>query len=132
MGMFDDVLCERELPDGFEGRNFQTKDFGCDLDKYTITADGRLKRRYVSEHVPTDESEWRYSPDDPDPLHRIWHENSKWRPVYSECDMSFHGILNFYTCTGDRKDGTWEWFEYNAKFTDGQLVSIERDMRRRD
>lgn len=132
MGMFDDVRCERELPDGFDGRDFQTKDFACELDKYTITADGRLKRRYVSDWVPTDESEWRYSPDDPDPLHQIWHLNSKRRPVYSECDMNFHGIVNFYTGTGDRKDGTWEWFQYKAKFTDGTLVSVERDMRRTD
>lgn len=35
-------------------------------------------------------------------------------------DMQFHGFLNFYTYTRDRK-----WFEYNAKFTDGRLVEIQ-------
>lgn len=34
-------------------------------------------------------------------------------------DQNFHGILNFYTIGEDD-----EWLEYNAKFTDGQLVSI--------
>ena len=61
-------------------------------------------------------------------------------------DVHFHGILNFY---GDKYSGDTrmisfrpetfgedllhperaEWFEYNAKFTDGQLVSIERVVR---
>lgn len=33
--------------------------------------------------------------------------------------IPFHGLLNFYTYTRD----DW-WFEYEAKFTDGQLVDI--------
>jgi hypothetical protein len=35
-------------------------------------------------------------------------------------DQNFHGMLNFYALLGDR------WFEYNAKFTDGKLVSVKR------
>lgn len=34
-------------------------------------------------------------------------------------DTNFHGILNFY-------GGDGGWREFNAKFTDGQLVSIEQ------
>lgn len=34
-------------------------------------------------------------------------------------DTNYHGILNFY---GGDTEG--EWREYNAKFTDGQLVDI--------
>ena len=34
-------------------------------------------------------------------------------------DMNFHGMLNFYNYTEDGK-----WHEYDAKFTDGQLVGI--------
>ena len=37
-------------------------------------------------------------------------------------DVQYHGRLNFYGSAGE------EWFEYNAKFTDGFLVKIERDM----
>ena len=44
MGMFDDVFCERPLPDGWEHKAFQSKDFDCNLDHITIGADGRLRR----------------------------------------------------------------------------------------
>jgi hypothetical protein len=44
MGMFDNIQCEYPLPGEPKSpdRDFQTKDFDCYLDKYTITADGRL------------------------------------------------------------------------------------------
>lgn len=124
MGMFDDVFCERDLPDGYTGKAFQSKDFACEMDKYTITRDGRLTRRYVSDTEPVPESEWEYSKDDSNPLHRLWHEGSKRKNVYSECDMNFHGWFRFYDGSGSHKDGTWKWHEYKAKFTDGQLVEI--------
>jgi hypothetical protein len=45
-------------------------------------------------------------------------------------DLNFHGILNFYTYTGDLNDTTidsdYRWYGYNCKFTDGIVVSIER------
>lgn len=46
------------------------------------------------------------------------------RLLKEQYDLNFHGILNFY---GNEKknDGSYEWHEYNAKFTDGQLVNIE-------
>lgn len=124
MGMFDDVRCDVPLPDGHTGQSFQSKDFECEMSKYTITKDGRLTCRYVSERVPVPENEWQYSKDDPDPLHRLWHESSKWKNVYAERDTNFHGWVNFYNATGSRADDTWEWHEYKAKFTDGQLVEI--------
>lgn len=124
MGMFDNVICERELPDGYIAGNFQSKDFSRNMETYTITRDGRLVRRYVSDRVPVPESEWKYSADDPDPLHRIWHEDSKKKNVYSECDMHYHGWVCFYDGHGSREAGTWEWHEYKAKFADGQLVEI--------
>jgi len=97
MGMFDDVICEAPLPDGKPGKNFQTKDFECPyLEKYTITADGRLLR------------------DDP------WWERPKDQPA-KPADMNFHGVLNFYGYNTE----TEEWREFNAKFTDGKLVEIE-------
>lgn len=42
MGMFDDVRCNYPLPDGLVLSGFQTKDFHCELDLYTITKEGRL------------------------------------------------------------------------------------------
>ena len=45
MGMFDTLFCDMPLPDGFnaDGKDdFQTKDLGCFMDLYRITAEGRL------------------------------------------------------------------------------------------
>ncbi|MDI3563577.1 hypothetical protein [Bradyrhizobium sp. Arg816] len=94
MGMFDYVKCELPLPDGWKGE-LQTKDFEDPyLETYTIRADGRLIRRRP-----------KYDIDPPG-------------TAYGEIDTNFHGILNFYGL----EDG--EWHEYDAKFTDGQLVEI--------
>lgn len=98
MGMFDDVICEVPLPDGKPGKHFQTKDFECPyLEKYTITAEGRLIHNR--------------------PLYDIDPPGTQSGPI----DLNFHGILNFY----DYDQATGEWREFNAKFTDGKLVSIE-------
>jgi hypothetical protein len=46
MGMFDDVTCELPIPGEPKPKrlSFQTKDFDCYLDRYTIRADGTLWR----------------------------------------------------------------------------------------
>lgn len=46
MGMFDNLTCEYPLPAEPKPheKSFQTKDFDCQLDHYTITDDGRLLR----------------------------------------------------------------------------------------
>jgi len=126
MGMFDDVRCEAPLPDCFTGVNFQTKDFACEMDKYTITKGGRLVRRYVADYEPTPESEWEYV-GATDPLHQIWHMHSKRKALYAERDTDFHGWLNFYTSEGrGNTELPYKWYEYRAKFTDGNLVEIQR------
>lgn len=102
MGMFDDVICEAKLPDGFVSDNgYQTKDFECVLATFKITAEGRLVRR---------EYEWSESDDAPLGIRR---EQRGWK------DVNYHGFLNFYT------SGLDGWHEYDAKFTDGQLVEIK-------
>ena len=94
MGMFDYVVCERPLPDGFTDAFLQSKTFPDPyLHRYTITRDGRLLRRAFYTHEIT--------------------------------DTHFNGVLNFYG-GNHRADGTWDGHEYNATFTDGQLVSIEQ------
>lgn len=42
MGMYDNVHFEYRMPDGFEGRSYQTKDLDCELDDYHVTSTGRL------------------------------------------------------------------------------------------
>ena len=93
--MFDYVKCEVPLPDGWDAGDLQTKHFGCDLDLYTITRDGRLTRRYLSDFLAVPEMD-------------------------IECDIIFHGIFRFYGTDKEKKR-----HEYAAKFTDGQLVKIE-------
>lgn len=50
------------------------------------------------------------------------------RLIGPDGDMDFHGHLNFYGSSGWRQsqgdNSDYEWHEYDAKFTDGQLVEI--------
>lgn len=124
MGLFDTVLVEHPLPDEGAAKVtwWQTKDFDCPaLNNYRISAEGRLFRERVR-------FEDRSDPDATGlmalrgimtPIHEGWD------------DMNFHGILNFYGYdrTGLAPDAPYSperWYEYNAKFTDGQLVALER------
>jgi hypothetical protein len=117
MGMFDTVLPECELPGSPPTAAriswWQTKTFEWPgLDRYRITAEGRLMEEVY--HI-----EDRSDPTLPeDTLARLRgcmtrvHEG--WR------DMNFDGVLNFYALIDDG------WWEYNATFAEGHLVSIER------
>lgn len=107
MGMFDWVTCARLMPDGLDardpkiGRDFQTKDTDCNLDRYTITEDGRLLHEF-----------------------RAWGDEG-----VQMREVPFHGWLRFYTSTGDynRRDpdkSDYKWWEYMAKFTNGHLDEI--------
>ena len=111
MGMFDYIRSEVPLPDGFEGE-LQTKNFRCELATHVIRADGRLILEILdhTEEVPREERPY---PND-DGFRGLF---GSLRSVWRHEDANFHGIVNFYG-RGDR------WHEYNAKFTDGQLVEI--------
>lgn len=138
MGMFDILIVEVPLPDAgaAEVREWHTKDFADPfMENYKITADGRLLHERI--HLE-DRSDPQYSIGSnkrfvgcSTRIHEGWD------------DVHFHGILSFqgdensgetrlisFTADGVGKDlfhpEPAEWFEYKAKFTDGQLVSIER------
>jgi hypothetical protein len=125
MGMFDYVQCEVPLPDGLQPIELQTKDFECDMVVHVITKDGRLMMDCGhNEMVPLMERpywkpEWgdSASAENEHPWEAIC---GSMRHVPKYEDASFHGIINFYG-----RDGDNNWHEYNAKFTDGQLVKIE-------
>lgn len=102
MGLFDDVLCEYPLPEWPDGEepSFQTKDLECAMLRYRITADGRL-------------------------LEAEYERDSSGRGrVAGWTDIDYHGYVTFYTSVP--RDGGREWFEYRAKFTDGELVDLQR------
>jgi hypothetical protein len=114
--MFDYLHCQCALPglDDPTSLEFQTKDLDCCMAHYTITADGRL---VTAEYRTEDHS-------DPtgDAIERI--SGMLTRIKTGDRDIEFHGMLNFY---GSRRTGS-EWFEYFAKFTDGKLVSVRRQV----
>ncbi len=118
--MFDEVRVEVGLPDGYTGRHFQTKDLDCGLDHYRISAEGRLLVEDYELHVLPADPAKTFSP----PFRR---ESKGWR------DTHFHGILNFYASPpplghrlgeGGRRGHVDSWHEYDAEFTDGQLVGL--------
>lgn len=94
MGMFDDVICRYPLPDGKPAVPFQTKTF---------------EEPYLEKYTITENG--RLTKREP------WVGNLP-ADKYREIDTNYHGILNFYGGDAD------EWREFDAKFTDGQLVSI--------
>lgn len=118
MGLFDYVKCEVELPDGFKGE-LQTKDID---DPYMlthrITAEGRLMQSHLVriDVVPLEERDCK----DPNDIRSF---AGSQRHITEERDANFHGWFNFY---GSEMDGGkfGEFHEYDAKFTDGQLVEI--------
>ncbi len=105
MGMFDTVRCQLPLPDLKDPAHveFQTKSLYCHLDDYIITKAGRL----------------------------ILVGGIKGSGA--DLDVHYHGMLNFYG-TKDQKQGynPENWYEYDAKFTDGTLVNVERIKRMND
>ena len=97
MGMFDHVTCELPMPDGRElaRDSFQTKSLHCLLDRYTITAAGRLiyhQRRYSTSRMP--------------------------EPI-ADIDTHYHGDIEI-----DATDGDGTLARYALRFTHGTLEWI--------
>ena len=97
MGMFDYVKCDRPLPDG-GARN---------------PHDDHFQTKDLGCELAT----FRITEDG-----KLVCEADGMFTTESGPRDDFHGILNFYTCNSTGGD----WREYNAKFTDGQCVGIER------
>lgn len=100
--MFNHVVCDVPLPDGYAGEAFQTRDFGCDFSTYAIRPDGRLE------------------------VTRVWMgAASSWEPA------AFQGTLRFYGYDDSPSappvsDRAGRWHEYLARFDGGTLVEIAR------
>ena len=127
MGLFDELKCEYPLPDAVvQEETFQTKSLNRTMDRYTISQEGRLilhKVRY--EVVPEEEREYYGTPDwDEKPFVQIF-GMLRSIPV-GDVEIPYHGDIAFYTSTGSRGVGDFEWFEYRARFTEGRLQWIKR------
>ena len=115
MGMFDNVEVEYPLPDEAARHvgEWQTKDLDCWMDVYRLTAEGRLMEEVYHTEDRSDKSA---PPGSLASVRGIWSKvHEDWK------DMNYHGVLNFYGHTTHGR----EWVEYNATFTNGQLVSSE-------
>jgi hypothetical protein len=129
MGMFDEIKCLYPLPGATKEVQegvFQTKDFDNAMDNYTITEDGRLiLHEKVYEHVPEEERPYYGKPEWEKPIFRIF-GCLKSTPI-GDKEIPYHGYINIYTtCSFFSGDPYAEWFEYEIKFTDGKVESVER------
>ncbi len=104
--MYDELICEMPLPDGFKPTDkFQTKSLDNVLDQYTITAEGEL---------------WC------EPYPWVETESANRKPER----VLYHGWISFHTGSitpYDREKPNARlqaWLEYDAKFTDGKCVEI--------
>ena len=127
--MFDDIICEKELPLTEELKalpikwgevNFQTKDLDNCLIKYRIAENGVLLEHVVErEFVHYTEEEKKQKGRKPWDLYKdviIKNEYTK--------EINHHGVINFY---GDVSCNAEEdfWVEFNAYFVYGKLDKIE-------
>ena len=117
MGMFDYVDVDQKH--GIPVIQYQSKDLDCEMTVIRITSDGRLEiERFEYESVPKSE---RLYPDDDGFLGMMGSQrkvNRRWE------DLNYHGMFNFYGNDGPNFEG--EWYDFDAKFTDGNLVEIVR------
>lgn len=120
MGMFDEIKVNLDLlPLNDDERNilandiFQTKSLHRCMDEYEISKEGKLLlHSYRIESTP-------YEPDNS----KDWTVTfGKLKRIFERTSIvDYHGIINFYGVGKDDKI-----YEFNAKFTDGNLVTIVR------
>jgi hypothetical protein len=125
MGMFDYLQVDVPLPDGFEGRRFQTKSTPAQfLDLYKITPDGRLLyEQYESYTVPEEErpgyKEYKETGNDLLLLRgSLGRRNVRW------VDTDYHGDIEFYDWSEDGNQSSG-LVRFRVRFTEGTLASIE-------
>jgi len=120
MGMFDNLkistsklpLSDSEKKSIGENPDWQTKDFECILSTAEITDEGKL--RFLTFKYDWDENAESAMFQLTGKKGALVTKDEEW------IDIPHHGYVNFYSTVNTI------WYEFNAKFTDGQLVSIER------
>lgn len=151
MGMYDYIKCEYPLPDAhMQDALFQTKDTeAMYLEHYTITRDGKLVHHGVAYGETPPEERPYYDPE----IKGFKSAVDEFCGSISETptgdiEIPYHGDVYFYTSVGWFADGTktyrisdgqgqrvtdgpWEsateeWFEYQARFTNGRVEWIRR------
>lgn len=132
MGLFDDLIVEAPLPEGFEevqNELFQTKDLNSWMNTFVITKDGRLARRvYEVEEIPEEERK-NYNFLGIKSTHRQSEKYTDEFTAILDGDQTtlkygYHGDIIFYTSKGKHGAPDYKWYEFIARFTDGKLQWI--------
>ncbi len=121
MGMFDNLkistsklpLTDSEKLSIGENPDWQTKDFECIMSTAEITDDGKLK--FLNCRYEWDDTIKSGMFELTGKMGGLATKDEQWIEL-----NDYHGYVNFYTSVNKI------WYEFNAKFTDGQLVNIER------
>ena len=127
MGVFYDVEVEVPLEDLTDSERdgiwWQSKTFN-GWGTVVITREGRLFE-YEYETVPEDERPYckGKKPEERDALDKLCGSIRR-IPLRPQDDKNYHGDFNFYGSSEDVKND--EWFEYIARFSDGQLQWVKR------
>lgn len=127
MGMYDEIIVEYPL-EGYEflqNKIFQTKDFDNLMDIYKITKEGRLLLEEVEYEPVPEEKRPYYGTEqwDKNPIFQII--GALKRNSLGWKDTNYHGIIRFYTLYKETDDKERRWYEFEAKFTDGNLEKLE-------
>ena len=128
MGMFDTLYininrlpitrAEKKLLG--DNAEWQTKSLDSVLTEVYITEEGKLQvNRWEYEAVPKEERPY------PNEEGLLAIAGSLRRVNEHLETIPYHGYIRFYTSVEDEQ-GTSQWYEFSAKFTDGTLVSIQR------
>lgn len=104
MGMFDNIIVEKDNIFGIVDADYQSKSLNCALDTYTIYKDGTI----AITDILTDSFQW-------------WiHETNTPDPKRLPARLTnINGVFNIY---GDDKDGGW--YEYDMYVEDGKVVKV--------
>ncbi len=130
MGMFDEITIDMphaaQIDEAVRGSTFQTKSLENAMFNYRITADGRLTERpFEMQRLPDEECEYYGTPE--------WEQGGIYRVMGTMrridlplVDIQYHGDIVYYTHTGHNGESDYQWYEYQARFTDGNLMWIKR------
>lgn len=106
-------LSESEKESIGENVEWQTKDFECILSTAEITDDGKLRFQTFTIYWDKNQKSGLFQLTGK--MGALCEKDHKWVDL-----PEYHGFVNFYST----ENGIW--YEFNAKFTDGQLVEIKR------
>lgn len=120
--MFDNLICEYQLPDLCKHKDFQTKSLDRHMETFIITENGRLVKRFgnwfnkTTNEISAFTALYKDVNDVGEYLKKRqkFIDENEWRET-ERLDLNYHGDVEFYDVTRS----------YVARFTNGQLEWIK-------